>query len=92
MSLYNVDADLDDNYRRLMPNSDGTHQPTAMEQLNDWILRDPSFRVVDRMARIGGLCLVELRGKHGVYTSKSQLTFDGAVRSALMIASFGGDK
>lgn len=92
MALYDVDADLDAQYRRLMPNADGTHEPTAMEQLNDWILRDPSFRVVDRMARIGGLCLVELRGKRGVYTSKTQLTFDGAVRTALMIAKHEGDK
>jgi hypothetical protein len=92
MALYDVDADLDDNYRRLMPNADGTHQPTAMEQLNDWILRDPSFRVVDRMARIGGLCSVTLRGKRGKYTSETQLTFDGAVRTALMIAGLEGDK
>ncbi len=92
MSLYDVDADLDEKYRRLMPNADGTHQPTAMEQLNDWILRDPSFRVVGRMARIGGLCTVTLRGKLGTYTSSTQLTFDGAVRAALMIAGLEGDK
>jgi len=66
-------------------------EPSAMQLLHDWILRDPSFRVVDRMARIHGCCLVELRGKLGTYTSQTQVTFDQAVRTALMTAAFEGD-
>ena len=86
------DADLQDKRDAQIPDETPPHQPSAMELLNDWILRDPSFRVVNRMARIHNRCLVELRGKLGTYESSEQLTFDSAVRTALMHASWEGDK
>ncbi len=85
------DADLQDRRDTLMP-TEMPPAPSAMELLNNWILRDPSFRVVNRMARIHNRCLVELRGKLGTYESTEQLTFDSAVRTALMQASWEGDR
>jgi hypothetical protein len=85
------DADLQERRDTLLP-AEMPHQPSALEMLHDWILRDPSFRVVDRMARLDGRCTVKLRGKLGTYESTEQLTFDSAVRTALMQASWEGDK
>ncbi len=64
----------------------------ALYLLHAWIGREPSYRAVDRMARMGSLCVVELRAKSGVFTSETQETFDAAIRTALMIAHYNGEK
>ena len=66
-------------------------EKTGLDILQQWISRDPSFRVVDRMARINGRCLVELRAKTNVFTSTSQLDFDSAVRAVVMTAMHSGE-
>ncbi len=63
-----------------------------LDLLHAWIEREPSYRVVDRMARMGKICVVEIRAKSGVFTSETQETFDAAIRTALMIAHYNGEK
>lgn len=65
--------------------------PTALDLLHTWISRDPTYRAVDRMARIDDKVLVELRSKSGVFTSTTQLEFDPALRTVLMIAYQNGE-
>lgn len=94
MSLYDKEADLEREYRRRMPDATGQHEPTALQLANDWVLRDPSFRTIAKMERHPqtNRCTVVLRGKLGEHTSVSQVTFDSAMRTALMVAQWAGDK
>lgn len=90
------DADLDQEYRRLMPSVTWVprDEPTALDLANAWVLRDQSFRSIAKMERhpMTNRCTVVLRGKLGEHTSTTQLTFDSALRTALMVATWAGDK
>ncbi len=65
---------------------------TANDELHAWVMRDPSSRSVARMGRVGGKCIVSLKSKAGKHTSETQLTFDAAIRTVLMIAKWEGEK
>lgn len=88
------DYDLDSAYRRRMPDATGHRAETGLDLLQAWIGRNPSHRTVTRMARNTGTnrVTVELRGESGAHESTTQLDFDSAVRTALMTASWSGDK
>ncbi len=86
------DADLDDTYRRLMPDATGHRAETGLDLLQAWIGRDPAHRCVERMARKNGTVIIELRGAKGVHESTTQCDLDSGIRTALMVAGWAGDK
>lgn len=95
------DADLDNAYRRRMPDATGAacrhaaesiRAETGLDLLQAWIGRDPSNRCVDRMALKNGQAIIELRGAKGVHESTTQCDLDSGIRTALMVAGWAGDR
>ena len=64
----------------------------ALDMLQAWIARDPFHRAVDRMARRDGRFLVEIRSRSGVHATDTQTTLESAIRTALMVAMWEGER